>query len=155
MALALDQARSAALENEVPIGAVLIDQNGAILSQAHNGPITLNDPTAHAEIQCLRQAGAALKNYRLCNTTLVVTLEPCLMCAGALVHARIGGLVFGASDPKSGAIISQCNSLGFLFHNHKVSIQYGIRAEECGRLLSDFFRARRKKISGRCSSGDD
>ncbi len=145
MELAIGQARLAAQANEVPIGAVLLHQNGAVLGQAHNAPITLSDPTAHAEIQCLRMAGLAQQNYRLCDTVLVVTLEPCLMCAGALIHARIGSLVFGATDPKSGAIISRCNALGFPFHNHHINIRYGIRAEECGNLLSDFFKARRKK----------
>ena len=144
MELALEQARLAAEINEVPIGAVLLKADGAVLAKAHNAPIQLNDPTAHAEIQCLRKAGALLENYRLCDTILAVTLEPCLMCAGALIHARIGSLVFGACDPKAGAIISRCNSLGFPFHNHLIRIRYGIRAEECGRLLSDFFRARRK-----------
>ncbi len=155
MDLAIEQAKLAAQKDEVPIGAVLLDLNGAVLAQAHNGPISLHDPTAHAEIQCLRQAGAALSNYRLCDTILVATLEPCLMCAGALVHARIGSLVFGASDLKSGAIISRCNSLGFVFHNHQIAVRYGIRAEECGRLLSDFFRARRKKQTSCNSSGED
>ena len=147
MDLAIEQAKIAAERNEVPIGAVLLNQDGAVLARAHNAPITLHDPTAHAEIQCLRQAGEALQNYRLCNTTLAVTLEPCLMCAGALVHARIENLIFGASDPKAGAVISRSNSLGLAFQNHRVAIRYGIRARECGQLLSDFFRSKRKKTS--------
>ncbi len=139
MGLALNQARQAALLNEVPVGAVLVHKEGRILALTHNMPIHLHDPTAHAEILALRAAGQALQNYRLGDTVLVVTLEPCLMCTGALVHSRIGGLVYGAADRKSGAISSCCEGLEFPFLNHRVWHMGGVRSQECAQLLTDFF----------------
>ncbi len=139
MGLALDQARLAALSNEVPVGAVLVHNNGKILAQTHNKPVQLHDPTAHAEILALRAGGRAVQNYRLNDTTLIVTLEPCLMCTGALVHSRIGGLVYGAADRKSGAISSCYEGLELPFLNHRVWHMGGVRSQECAQLLTDFF----------------
>ncbi len=128
---------------EVPVAALLLSAQGDILARAHNSPLTLHDPTAHAEMLCLRQAAAALGNYRLEGTVLLTTLEPCLMCVGALIHARIAGLVFGARDPKSGAVLSRLNATTLDFVNHRFWIQEGVLAEECGAVLSSFFRERR------------
>lgn len=143
MRQALDLARQAAREGEVPVGAVLI-QGGQVIGEGWNRPITSNDPTAHAEIMALRAAGQQIGNYRLVDTTLYVTLEPCLMCAGAIVHARVGRLVFGAWDPKTGAIASVFNILDSAYLNHKVAWSGGLLAEECGLLLKEFFQLRRK-----------
>ena len=139
---ALQQAKRARSLNEVPVGAVLV-RDGQLVAAACNGPIGHHDPSAHAEIQVLRKAGEVLNNYRLPGTTLYVTLEPCTMCAGAIIHARIERLVFGAYDPRTGAIESVNKVLDQPFHNHKVSYSGGVLAEECGQLLSDFFRQRR------------
>ncbi len=139
MGLALEQAHKAAQHNEVPVGAVLAHMNGDILAQAHNAPISLHDPTAHAEILALRAAGKKLQNYRLADTVLIVTLEPCLMCTGALVHSRINGIVYGAAERKSGAISSCCEGLELSFLNHKVWHMGGVRSAECAKLLTDFF----------------
>ena len=143
MERALVQARLAAEAGEVPVGAVLVDGQGQILAEAGNNCIAAADPSGHAEMRTLRLAATRLNNYRLPGTTLYVTLEPCPMCAALLVHARIARLVFGASDPKGGAVISkyQIGSDGKL--NHALSIIGGVLAEECGQLLRDFFRARR------------
>lgn len=140
MAIALAQARAAALEGEVPVGALVVQPDGRILSQAHNTPLASHDPTAHAEILALRQAGAQLGNYRLEHCVLVVTLEPCLMCTGAMVHARLGGLVFGAADKKSGAVISCLDGLDQNFHNHSLWHMGGICAAACAQVLRAFFR---------------
>jgi tRNA(adenine34) deaminase len=139
---ALALARAAAARGEVPVGALVVC-NGAIVGRGGNAPIAYNDPTAHAEIAALREAGRALGNYRLPGCSLYVTLEPCAMCAGAIMHARIARLVFGARDPKGGA----CGSVVDLFAepllNHHTSVVGGVRADECGALLSQFFVERR------------
>lgn len=142
MLTALMLARRAAASGEVPVGAVLV-QGESLLAQGWNQPIAAHDPTAHAEVMALRAAGRALGNYRLADTTLYVTLEPCLMCVGAIVHARVARVVFGAFDPKSGAVVSCMH--GFDAHglNHRVASSGGVLAEECGELLKHFFRERR------------
>jgi tRNA(adenine34) deaminase len=129
-------------ENEVPVGAVLV-QEGQIVGLGWNRNITLHDPTAHAEIMALRAAGEKLANYRIVGATLYVTLEPCAMCAMALVHARIGRVVYGATDPKTGAAGSVFDTLVSDRHNHRISVQGGLLADESSVLLRDFFRARR------------
>lgn len=142
MAEALALARAAQARGEVPVGAVVV-RGGAIVGRGGNAPIAASDPTAHAEIAALREAGRALGNYRLPGCTLYVTIEPCAMCAGAILHARIGRLVYGARDPKTGA----CGSVVDLFAeprlNHHATAEGGVLADECGKLLSDFFAARR------------
>ncbi|MGE3482703.1 MAG: tRNA adenosine(34) deaminase TadA [Gammaproteobacteria bacterium] len=139
---ALALARRAAEAGEVPVGAVLV-QDGAIIGEGWNHPISGQDPTAHAEIGALRAGAAALGNYRLVDTTLYVTLEPCIMCAGAIVHARVGRLVFGAADPKTGAAGSVFDVFASGKVNHLVRVEGGVLAGECGRLLTEFFRQRR------------
>ena len=129
-------------ENEVPVGAVLV-QDGAIIGLGWNRNITLHDPTAHAEVMALRAAGEKLANYRMVGATLYVTLEPCAMCAMALIHARIGRVVYAATDPKTGAAGSVFDTLISALHNHRVDVQGGLLAEESSALLRDFFRARR------------
>lgn len=151
MALALCEARASAAQSEVPVGAVVVAPNGTVLSAAHNGPKTLFDPTAHAEILALRAAGGALGNYRLEKCVLVVTLEPCFMCAGALVHARLAGVVYGATDRKAGAVESCFNALDLPFHNHRVWHMGGIAGEACAALLRDFFLLKRNFMEGALS----
>ncbi|TCV93326.1 tRNA-adenosine deaminase [Luteibacter rhizovicinus] len=129
-------------EGEVPVGAVLV-LDGAIVGEGWNRNISLNDPTAHAEIQALRAAGQALANYRYPGSTLYVTLEPCSMCAMAMVHARVGRVVYGAADPKTGAAGSVFDTLVSDRHNHRVSVQGGLCADEASTMLREFFRARR------------
>ena len=141
MEQALKLASQAELEGEVPVGAVLV-LNDAVVGEGSNRSIRTQDPTAHAETICLRAAAKNLANYRLLNTTLYVTLEPCLMCVGALIHARIERLVFGASDPKAGAVHSVCAGLEFP-SNHQVLYAGGLLAEACGGILTAFFRKRR------------
>lgn len=148
MALALSEARVSAAQSEVPVGAVVVAPNGTILSAAHNGPQTLSDPTAHAEILALRAAARAFGNYRLEKCVLVVTLEPCFMCAGALVHARVAGVVYGARDKKAGAVESCLNALDLPFHNHRVWHMGGIAADACAALLQDFFLLKRNGTEG-------
>lgn len=143
MRLALAQAQLAAANGEVPVGAVLLGPDGTVLVQAANAPITANDPTAHAEIAAMRLGAQLLGNYRLTGCTLVVTLEPCLMCLGAMIHARIAGLVYGAPDPKSGAVASCLDGANLGFVNHRFPVLGGVLAEECGDVLRQFFRARR------------
>jgi len=140
---ALEQARIAAAHGEVPVGAVLTEA-GSLLAVAGNSPICLNDPTAHAEILVLREAAAKKGNYRLPGTTLYVTLEPCVMCIGAILHARIERLVFGALDPKTGAVQScyMIGSDGLL--NHRLEITSGILGDSCSTILKDFFLPRRE-----------
>jgi tRNA(adenine34) deaminase len=142
MEAALALARQAQARGEVPVGAVVV-RDGAIIGRGGNAPIAANDPTAHAEIAALREAARALGNYRLPECDLYVTIEPCAMCAGAILHARIRRLVFGARDPKTGA----CGSVVDLFAerrlNHHTTVTGDIASEACGRLLSDFFVARR------------
>lgn len=144
MGEALSQARLSLDAGEVPVGAVLVIEGGKILAHAHNFPISLNDPTAHAEILVLRQAAEIVGNYRLPGTTLYVTIEPCLMCTGALLYARVPRLVYGAADPKAGA----CGSL-YQIHqderlNHRLEVTGGVREAECRELMQQFFRERRK-----------
>ena len=143
MLKALEQARLAAAMGEVPVGAVLVDEQGKILAEAGNNCIDASDPAGHAEVRALRSAAAAVKNYRLPGTTLYVTLEPCAMCATLLVHARVTRLVYGATDPKGGAIASkyQIGNDGML--NHGFSVTGGVLAEECSNILREFFRSRR------------
>ena len=140
---ALELAQKAQAENEVPVGAILV-ANNEIIASAWNQPIKHCDPTAHAEILALRQAAQAVKNYRLIDTTLYVTLEPCIMCAGAIIHARVGRIVFGAFDPKAGAVSSVFNILDQEKLNHRVEYEGGVLADECGQILKDFFQAKRK-----------
>ena len=143
MRQALEQARLAAQKNEVPVGAVLVDDNGELLAVGHNQPISSSDPSAHAEIVALRAAAHKLGNYRLPGSTLYVTLEPCTMCVGALVHARINRLVYGATEPKSGAIESTQRLFETGQFNHRPEVDGGLLAGECSQLLSSFFEARR------------
>ncbi len=143
MRQALAEAEKAFLEGEVPVGAVLADLEGQIIAKAHNQPIGLNDPTAHAEILAMRAAGLILKNYRLNNAILVVTLEPCLMCMGAAVNARIARLIFGAFDPKAGAAGSLYNLAADRQLNHEIDVMTGIMEAECRALMQAFFRVRR------------
>ncbi len=143
MARALELARAAGAAGEVPVGAVLV-RDGEILAEGSNRPITDSDPTAHAEMVCLRQAGKAAGNYRLSGSTLYVTLEPCAMCAGAMVHARIERLVYGASDPKTGAAGSVFALTASPRLNHRIETTGGVLGEECGELLRSFFRERRR-----------
>ena len=145
MEQALIEAKKGFDEGEVPIGALIARPDGEIISKAHNQPISLNDPTAHAEILALRRAGEALKNYRLNHITLVVTIEPCLMCIGAAIHSRISTLVFGAFDPKGGAAGSLYNPANDARLNHRIEVISGIREKECSDLLKDFFRSRRNR----------
>ncbi|HEY1651942.1 MAG TPA: tRNA adenosine(34) deaminase TadA [Acidimicrobiales bacterium] len=142
MELALAEARAAAAEGEVPVGAVCL-VNGQVVAQRHNEREHTSDPTAHAEMLVLRDAAAALGGWRLRDATLVVTLEPCPMCAGALVAARIGRLVYGASDPKAGACGTLYNLCSDPRLNHEVTVTRGVRAEQCGALLTSFFADRR------------
>jgi len=144
MALAFDEACLAAAEAEPPVGAVLIDAQGEVLARAHNQTITQHDPTAHAEVLCLRAAGAKLGNHRLPGSILLVTLEPCIMCLGALLHARVAGIVFAAADPKAGALVSNLDGANLPFANHRPWVLQGVLAEDCGALLKRFFLARRK-----------
>ena len=139
---AIRLAQRAESQGEVPVGAVLV-LNDKCIAEGWNTPITDNDPTAHAEIMALRQAGQVLENYRLIDSTLYVTLEPCVMCMGAIAHARVKRLVFGAIDEKRGAVCSALSLANADFLNHRIDWQGEILAETCGDLLRDFFRARR------------
>jgi tRNA(adenine34) deaminase len=143
MQMAIIQARKAA--QEVPIGAVLIDQSGQVLSANCNQTISRCDPTAHAEISALREGARKIQNYRLLNTSLYVTIEPCVMCMGAIIHARVSRLVFGASDPKWGAAGSVYDFSGDAKLNHQLEIIRGISETECKELMQAFFRERRKR----------
>jgi tRNA(adenine34) deaminase len=142
--MALEQAQQAAGAGEVPIGALIVGPDGNILARGHNRVIRESDPTAHAEMVALRVAGKALGNYRLEGCTLYVTLEPCAMCAGAMVHARIARLVFGAPDPKAGAAGSTLTVINHPQLNHQMQVTGGVLSEECGLLLRQFFRERRE-----------
>ena len=142
MQLALDQARLAAMHGDVPVGAVVIDQAGTVLASAGNEREVRHDPTAHAELLALREASRQLRSWRLTGLTLVVTLEPCTMCAGALVLARIARLVFGAFDPKAGAVSSLFDVVRDPRLNHRVDVRGGVLEAECGALLKDFFANR-------------
>ena len=142
MQLALQQAALAAELDEVPVGSVVVYQD-EVIAQTHNKQISHNDPSAHAEMMALKQAAKVLNNYRLPGCTLYVTLEPCVMCAGALIHARIERLVFGAADPKTGVVETVDHLFDRPYHNHRVDYQGGVLATECSRVLQDFFRAKR------------
>jgi tRNA(adenine34) deaminase len=142
MLAALDEARRARDAGEVPIGAV-VAIDGTVVARGFNQPLSSGDPTAHAEIVAIRAASRAAGNYRLTGATLCVTIEPCLMCVGALVHARIGTLVFGAAEPKSGAVISTVRGGELPGHNHRFDVVSGVREEECRELMQAFFKARR------------
>lgn len=144
IAHALELAQRAASMNEVPVGAVLV-QGGRIVGEGWNQPIANHDPTSHAEIMALRQGGKQLKNYRLTDTTLYVTLEPCAMCVGAIVHARVNQLIFGAFDPRAGAVSSVFELIDKPQLNHKVQWRGGVMADACGEVLKGFFRGRRQK----------
>jgi len=146
MKQALSEAEKGSSMGEVPVGAVLASPEGQIVAKAYNQPITLGDPTAHAEILAIRKAGLFFQNYRLNDTTLVVTLEPCLMCMGAAINARIARLVFGTVDPKAGAAVSLYNLAGDKRLNHRIEVVSGIMEEECRSLIQDFFRIRREKV---------
>ena len=142
MGLALEQARKAEEHGEVPVGAVLV-KDGLLVAKAHNQPISSNDPTAHAEIQLIRAAGKKLKNYRLTGTSLYVTLEPCAMCLGAIMHARVEHVVFGAYDPKTGVCGSSENLMDAKYFNHKINLVSGVMENESKQLLKNFFNSRR------------
>jgi len=142
MRLALEEARLAEKSGEVPVGAVLV-RGEEVLARGHNSPITLHDPSAHAEILAIRTAASLLGNYRLTGTTLYITLEPCLMCAGAILLARIDRVVFGAADPKSGALISLYRLFDDQRLNHAVTVTEGVLREACVEIISGFFRAKR------------
>jgi len=141
---ALQLAQHAADEDEVPVGAIIVKDN-QIISEGWNQPIQAHDPSAHAEITAIRKAGQKLNNYRLIDTTMYVTLEPCSMCVGAMIHARVGRLVFGASDLKTGATGSAINLIHNPIHNHKIEVIGGVMELQCKELLQNFFKLKRKK----------
>ncbi|CAP42908.1 tRNA adenosine(34) deaminase TadA [Bordetella petrii] len=147
IALALQQAEAAWQAGEVPVGAVVVDAQGQVLGAGYNRTITDSDPTAHAEIVALRAAARRLGNYRLPGVSLYVTLEPCVMCIGAMLHARLARVVYGAADPKTGACGSVLDVGAVVRLNHQTTITGGVLAEPCGNLLRQFFRARRAKES--------
>jgi tRNA(adenine34) deaminase len=142
MEQAIEQAQLAALAGEVPVGAVLV-RGGQVISKAFNQPITNHDPSAHAEMLALRQAALSTENYRLPGATLYVTLEPCIMCAGAMIHARLDRVVYGASDPKTGAAGSVLDVFSLKQINHQTIVEGSVMSEECGHLLRNFFKERR------------
>lgn len=142
MTRALELARQARDHGEVPVGAIVV-HDGAVIGEGFNQPISLADPSAHAEMQAMRMAARRLDNYRLLDATVYVTLEPCAMCAGAMVHARIKRLVYGAADPKTGATGSVFNLVQAEQLNHRLEVEGGVMKKECGELLKDFFRKRR------------
>lgn len=150
MRLALEQARLAAAAGEVPVGAVLV-REGELIGAGFNQPIGRCDPTAHAEVAALRAAAQNVANYRLPDTTLYVTIEPCAMCAGALVHARVKRLVFGAAEPRAGAVVSAARLLDGAQFNHRVAYEGGVLAQECAALMQSFFRERRAADNGAMS----
>ena len=144
MKVALAMAKKAEENNEVPVGAVLV-KDDELIATGFNYCIGLNDPSAHAEMQCLRQAGKILNNYRLVDATLYVTLEPCIMCAGAMIHSRISRLVFGAKDAKTGAVGSVMNLLTHPSVNHQIEVTEDVLQAECANMLSAFFKRRRQE----------
>ncbi len=151
MQTALQLAEQAALAGEVPVGAIVV-KDGVIVGRGYNAPISQHDPSAHAEIQAMRDAANTLGNYRLVGCSLYVTLEPCAMCSGAMQHARIARLVYGASDPKTGACGSVINLMAEARLNHHTEVSSGVMAEECGAVLSNFFAQRRKNKSSPANS---
>jgi tRNA(adenine34) deaminase len=146
MQLALGQALAAEAAGEVPVGAVVMSPEGELIGEGNNQVIRLSDPTAHAEIVAMRAAASRLGNYRLTGCTLVCTLEPCPMCAGAMIHARLGRLVYGARDPKAGADGSVMNVLTHSALNHRIDVHRGVREDLCSRMLTEFFRRRRGPV---------
>lgn len=144
MGEALDEARRAGIAGEVPIGAVVV-LDGVIVGRGFNQPIGAGDPTAHAEIVAIRNAARTIRNYRLGGATLYATIEPCLMCVGAFVHARIGTVVYGAPEPRTGALESTVHAGDLPGHNHRFAVVAGVRADECRALMQTFFRVRRAK----------
>ncbi|WP_404299488.1 tRNA adenosine(34) deaminase TadA [Halomonas sp.] len=140
---ALDQARLGLAAGEVPVGAVVVDANGEIVGVGYNAPVSGHDPSAHAEICALRNAGATLGNYRLDGCTLHVTLEPCLMCTGAIIHARVSRVVYGAAEPRTGMVESKANLFAQPWFNHRVEVVGGVLASRASTLLREFFAARR------------
>jgi tRNA(adenine34) deaminase len=145
MRMALEEARQAAEAGEVPIGAI-ITIDGEVVGRGFNQPIRATDPTAHAEIVALRDAARVVGNYRLVGATMYVTLEPCMMCVGALVHARIGTLVYGAMEPKTGAIVSTCQAHENPFLNHRFDVVAGVLDESCRAIVQEFFKVKRGKV---------
>ncbi len=139
---------------EIPVGAVIVC-NGEIVGEGFNQPISRHDPTAHAEVVALRAAANRMQNYRVVDSTLYVTLEPCTMCVGALIHARIARLVFGTTEPKAGAVVSQAQLLNASYVNHRMTVQGGILAETCQHQLSDFFRRRREELKQKKNAHDN
>ena len=142
MRLALDEARRAEAAGEVPVGAVVV-LDGRVIAAAHNQPISSSDPTAHAEIVALREAGRAIGNYRLAGASLYVTVEPCLMCVGAMIHARVAEVVFGAPEPKAGALESTQRAHEHPALNHRLTVVSGVLAAECSAVMREFFERRR------------
>ena len=142
MSIAISEALDAENEDEIPVGAVLV-KNDVLIAQAHNQPISQNDPTAHAEVQVIRKAGKKQKNYRLVGTTLYVTLEPCVMCLGAIMHARIDRIVFGAYDFKTGVCVSCEDLKNSKIFNHEIIISGGVLESNCSQILQSFFKLRR------------
>lgn len=145
MQLALEQAKLGALRGEVPVGAVVVHE-GEVVGSGFNCPISTSDPSAHAEMVAIRAAAAKLDNYRLPGSSLYVTLEPCSMCAGLIVHSRIARVIYGTTEPKAGVAVSRGQFFQQDFLNHRVLVEGGVLAEACSSLLSDFFKARRQKI---------
>jgi tRNA(adenine34) deaminase len=143
MTIAIEEAQLAAAHDDVPVGAVVLGPDGSVLARRHNERELVGDPTAHAEVLALRDASAAIGGWRLLGCTLVVTLEPCAMCAGALVNARVGTLVYGATDPKAGAVESLYELCADARLNHQVAVIGGVQADACSALLKAFFAARR------------
>ena len=145
MRAALEEARRGFAAGEVPVGAVVV-LDGRVVGRGFNQPIGASDPTAHAEIVALRAAARALGNYRLLGTTLYVTIEPCLMCVGAMVHARVGTLVFGATEPKAGAVVSSCRAHELPSLNHRMEVLGGVLEDDCRALIQEFFKTRRGQV---------
>ncbi|MFA7656712.1 tRNA adenosine(34) deaminase TadA [Acidithiobacillus thiooxidans] len=149
MSMALDLAAQSAAVGEVPVGAVLVNEDGVFMAGAHNAPIAEHDPSAHAEIRVLRAAARLAENYRLTGSTLYVTLEPCVMCVGAMLHARVSRVVYGAADSKAGAVESLYHLLDDSRFNHRIMAEGGLLAEQSAILLRDFFRVRRAQQKGK------
>ncbi len=144
MQLALQQAEKAAAMGEVPVGAVVV-RDGEVIGEGYNQPISSHDPSAHAEVLALRDAAQRVGNYRLPNSTLYVTIEPCTMCAGTMIHARIGRLVYGATEPKAGMVESNPNIFQQPCYNHQLELRGGVLAQQCSEVISSFFRRRREE----------
>lgn len=142
MRAALEEARQGSESGEVPVGAVVV-VGGRIIGRGFNQPIGSHDPTAHAEVAAIRAAAREIGNYRLVGSTLYVTIEPCLMCVGAMVHARVGTLVFGAPEPKAGAVVSSCRAHELPSLNHRIEVLYGVLEDDCRAIIQEFFRGRR------------